>query len=516
MRSRRWLGDWPEALSMPVLPRAMLAALGSLRERVASGVSDVLAPAGFLGVVVILLVVAGPAAAADVSIAADGMLEVGGRRTFVIGLYENPKDDFVLGKVARAGFNLVRASEDPAALDRLHAQGLFAWLNTSSRVYLSADRERREGELGEMVRAYGSHPALMVWEVPDEALWNCWYRAIQWRGHFEPADLQDHFKALEDKALAAELEVELKKSRRLYDRGDFAGSERVANGIWQKLGKAPPKPDLNISNAAERAATLCAGIVEGYKVLKGLDPNHPVWMNHAPRNQTAQLAAFNEGADIVGCDIYPAPEYKGGHSDLGDRSLASVGAYTSRMQAAAPGKPVWMVLQGFGWADLQEDPDEEARENGRRPEFDESRFMAYDAIVRGARGVLYWGTHSIEKDSQLWGDLMLLARELADLQPVLSAPDAKFVPEVELAETWDSVDRGVRVLGKDVDGALWWLVVNEFQGPLQYTLHGLSALEGMTYSDAAADRRAVVADGQLRLAIRGYGVQVLKPMPPGK
>src|SRR5690606_26326563 len=128
------------------------------------------------------------------------------------------------------------------------------------------------------------------------------------------------------------------------------------------------------------------GMREGYSLLRTLDPKHPVWMNHAPRNQIAQLMAFNDAADIVGCDIYPVPfSADNGHSDIGLRTIASVGAYTDRMQESAPGKPVWMVLQGFGWSDIQP----ERKEFMRRPEGHETRFMAYDAIVHGARGILY-------------------------------------------------------------------------------------------------------------------------------
>ena len=475
----------------------------------------------WFGGVAIALILACTFWAGAVTLAPDGMIVVDGQRRFVLGLYENPADDSVLDAVAEAGFNLVRATGDEAALDRLQGRGLYAWVNTGQGIDLSKDRPAREAQLAALAATCSGHPALLVWEVPDEALWNCWYSAFLWRRQDEPAQLRERIDALEDTTRAASLGAALKTSERLFGRGDFAEAEEVADGLWRELGEDLPRPGLNISNAPSRAAQLCAGMVEGYAVLRKLDPRHPIWMNHAPRNQIAQLAAFNEGADIVGCDIYPAPQYRGGHSDLGDRSLASVGAFTTRMQAAAPGKPVWMVLQGFGWADLEKDPDADARLRGRRPNATESRFMAYDAIVRGARGVLYWGTHCVEKDSALWTDLLEVVRELADLEPVLAAPDAGIDPEVTLEEAKGSLDRGVRVLGKDVDGAIWWLVVNEFQDPLTYTLSGrprtdalggLAALEGTVYTDPEADRRATVTDGRLRLAIRGYGVQVLRPV----
>ncbi len=460
----------------------------------------------------ILAVTANPGAAAvQVSIAPDGMATVDGERVFVIGLYENPDSDDVLADVAKAGFNLVRASNNVDAIQRLRNHGLYAWVNTGYNIDLSKDRENRKQKLREMVDKYGSQDNLFVWEVPDEALWNCWYRAYQWRRGREPRELRQLIDKLEDKQLADELRNKLEESNRLYERGEVAASEMRADEIWAVLDAEPSQPGPDLADAEERAAVMCAGMIEGYELLKELDPNHPVWMNHAPRNQISQLAAFNKAADIVGCDIYPAPEYKGGHSDLGDRSLASVGKYTMRMQAAAPDKPVWMVLQGFGWADLWDNPDPKALEKGRRPDKDELRFMTYDAIVRGAKGVLYWGTASIEKDSPLWNDLLDLVREMNEFREVLAAPEAELDIHVRHGHTLGSVDRGVEVLAKDVSGEIWLLVVNEFQDPLQYTLDGLDSLEGVTYSNPRARRETTVDNGELDMGIRGYGVQLLAP-----
>jgi hypothetical protein len=449
--------------------------------------------------------------AGSATIAPDGMMVDAGIRMFVLGLYENPQDDADLKRVAEAGFNLVRSSASVEALDRLHTHGLRAWLNTGSRIDLSIQTEQRKQQLRALAESCGSHPALLVWEVPDEALWNVWYGTLQARSR-ERTELRTLIKALEDKKQAARLLQTQERANQHHARGEFKAWEDISDSIWRELGQEPRYAEARVSNASERAARMAAGMLAGYRMLRQLDPNHPVWMNHAPRNSVAQMAAFNEAADIVGCDIYPVPEWRTGHSDLGDRSLASVGAYTERMQAGAPEKPVWMVLQGFGWADLDKDPSEEEMRVKRRPTFAESRFMAYDAIVRGARGILYWGTHYIEKDSDLWNDLLKLVRELADLHPVLSAPDAAMDIRVTIAETWGSVDRGVRVLAKDVDGRVWLLVVNEWPEPLRYTLEGLGKLDGTVMRDAVATREAVVTNDSFSLPISGHGIQVLAPV----
>ncbi len=452
------------------------------------------------------------ARAASVSIAQDRMLVVDGKRAFLLGIYENPKDDGVLKQVADAGFSLVYTSPEPASLDRLQQHGLHAWLNTGPSIDLSEDRVRREEELRKMVAAYAGHPAFLVWEVPDEALWNCWYTPFGWRGGEEPRLQREKIDALTDTALAEQLRARRAEADTLFKRGEFLASEQIADEIWRKLGADSPRPGLNLSECSERSKKLCDGMRDGYALLKQLDTRHPVWMNHAPRNHPDDLKRIAAAADAVGCDIYPIPEFMGGHADILDRSMASVGAYTAIMQESAPSKPVWMVLQGFGWADLDKNPTEEVRKKNRRPTLDESRFMAYDSIVRGARGIFYWGTAYIEKDSQLWTDLLKLIRELADLQPVLSAPDVPVQPEVELAPSWGSGQYGVRVLAKQLDDtSVCYLVVNECHDPLRYTLAKVTAPNGTVYRDPADDRSFEVRDGKLTLSITGRGIQILRP-----
>lgn len=455
----------------------------------------------------------GWAAAVECRIAPDRMAEVGGNRVFVLGLYETPKSDEIAQAIAAAGFNLAFAGESKEALDLLQRNGLFGWVNTGARIDLSVDADARLGQLKELAAAYAGHPAMLVWEVPDEALWNVWYGAMRWRTEFEPQQQKPLIDALTDAAAAEALRGDMAKVQSLWREGAYAQAEALADGIWAKLGQPSPQPGNNLSNAAERAAAMAQGMRQGYSALKQADAQHPVWMNHAPRNSIAQLAAFNYGADIAGCDIYPVPQSPHqGHSDLAETTVVSVGAYTDRMQAAAPGKPVWMVLQGFGWADIQPNLTEERKKELRRPTIEETRFMAYDSIVHGARGLLYWGTAYIEKDSACWKDLLTVSREMADLQPLLSAADHSRPVAVSQSETFGSVDRGVRVLAKDVEGTLWFIVVNEWNAPLEYTLR-FEAGDPATrsYRDTYSGQDLIMRDGKLTTRIAGHGVQVLKP-----
>ncbi|MBW7862810.1 MAG: hypothetical protein GX580_10645 [Candidatus Hydrogenedens sp.] len=452
------------------------------------------------------------AQAATMTFDADRMAVVEGKRTFILGLYETPKEEAVYQQAADAGFNLVYAGENMEVLDKLQAHGLHAWINTGGRIDFSADADGQREKLRALVAEYGAHPALLVWEVPDEALWNCWHLASEWRRGAEPRQQREKIAALEDKALAAHLMEDRDNVEKLYAMGCPAEAEALANAIWEALGETQPNPTLNIADAQARSEIMAAGMVEGHKFLRELDPAHPVWMNHAPRNSIPQMAMFNHGADMVGCDIYPVPKSATvGHSDIMNQMVSSVGAYTLRMQEAAPGKPVWMVLQGFGWADIQPGSTPEQKKAHRRPTVAESRFMAYDAVVRGARAVLYWGTMAVEKDSPFWSELLGVVRELADLQPLLSAPDAGPLLVADMAPTWGSVDRGVVALPKQMDGGNWFIVVNEWQDPVAYSLPVGLELNGKRYTDPAAGVSATVEKGVLTLPIPAHGVQILRP-----
>lgn len=449
---------------------------------------------------------------AEVTVEADGMLNVNGARLFVVGLYENPSEDMELARAAEAGFNLVRADTDIASLDRLQRHNVYAWVNTGGSIDLSEDMETRRAALRSMAETLNAHPALLVWEVPDEALWNCWYVAQTWRRGAEPAEQNKQINALADEALRATLRAQRAEVDALYHKGRYAEAEALSDDLWRQMQLEPPRPGYGLADAAARADKMCAGMLEGYGLLKELS-RRPVWMNHAPRNQIEQLAAFNKAADIVGCDIYPVPANgKVGHSDLSNRNLSSVGDYTLRMGQAAPGKPVWMVLQGFGWGDIQPDRPEAERKELRRPILSETRFMAYDAIVRGARGILYWGSHSVEKDSPFYGELLTFVSELRDLQPALAAPDAALTITTSFEPTLGSVDRDIVVLAKDHGNKPWLLVVNEWSDSLTATLSGLESLNGTNYRERASGELVEVKDGKISLYMPGHSAHILEPV----
>ena len=459
-------------------------------------------------ITIMFLLIASVSFAAEVTIDPDRMLRINDQRTFVVGLYENPQDDAVLQDAVEAGINLIYAKPNQVSLDRIQDVGAYAWLNTGYSLDLSADTEKRKAALSQLLADYDGHPALAVWEVPDEALWNCWYQPWLWHMERQPGEVRERVEALEDPAQKAQVLKLLQEMQTAYGFTDFEKGDALSQEVWKVLAQESPQPNLKVADSAQRAHTMAQGFMDGRDYLKENGLKHPIWMNHAPRNTIPQLAEFNQAADMVGCDIYPIVKGFNGHSDLVNTRRSSVGDYTLRMQAAAPDKPVWMVLQAFGWADLDKDATEEDIIQKRRPTYNEMRFMTWDAIVNGARGVLYWGSAYIEKDSHTWKELLSVVSELKALNPILAAPDAGPFT-ITHAQTWGSIDRTVKVLGKEHDDTLTIIAVNEYQGGLTYTIHGLKKWEGGTLHHTPTDQHDPIKNGTATLRINGYGVQVL-------
>lgn len=411
----------------------------------------------FVMLMAVLFVFSCAVRAAEVTITQDRMLEINGTRTFILGLYENPAEDALLEDIVTAGFNLVHGAADAEVLDRLHQHGLYAWVNLGGLMKQNKDAGEEEKQLKETVARYSVHPALVVWEGPDECLWMCGVNAFQ-----------------------------------------SGNSTREIADLFNR-----------------KSSDLLAGMKNGYALLKQLDPAHPVWLNHAAGNSQEDLTAFGQAADIVGADIYPVMPYPTRPVDISRLGLGWVGMCTDKMQRTAPGKPVWMVLQGMSWGSFENEVFTLKPQPGQWPSFEEARFMAWDAVARGARGLLYWGTHIESKDSACWENILRTVRELADNQALLTAQDAP-APAVE-TRLWGllpfDMNGGlkVQVLGKVVGGQRIWIIANEHFFPVTYTLSGLDVPEGTKYVDERADAKATVRDNALTCPIPPCAIHILRP-----
>jgi len=163
-----------------------------------------------------------------------------------------------------------------------------------------------------------------------------------------------------------------------------------------------------------------------YEAMFLLAPDYIAWQNHAPRltgnskrDSFESVRRFTRVSDITGIDIYPVPGGHAGHNNLPDKSLACVGKYTDLVAQTGWGEvPVWMILQGFSWDEY----------NNRKvtsqplPTYHEQRFMVWNAITHGARGIFYYQPGRLSKVwyEQFGKDMSNINRELAEVTKIIA------------------------------------------------------------------------------------------------
>jgi hypothetical protein len=225
-------------------------------------------------------------------------------------------------------------------------------------------------------------------------------------------------------------------------------------------------------------------MIKSYNAIKSEDPKHLVYVNQAPTNLVSTLQQYNNALDIVACDIYPViprgirvsyalfPD--GMQGDLLNTYISQVGQYTDKMRTVTgQDRPVFMVLQGFSWEMLREANDRDTA-MVKYPSLQESRFMAYQSIIHGANGIIYWGTAYTPATAPFLRHLNLVTKELGGLQSVLAAPSKKLKIDLKYHELGYSVDRGIEILAKAGADAVYLITANADKNPAKVTLSGLN------------------------------------------
>jgi len=375
-----------------------------------------------------------------------GFLRTNGQTLFPVGSYELPKDESELRAMATAGFNLVHCA-NAAELDRVQAAGMKGWVS----IPLEAGAESEE--LRKTVELLVNHPALAVWEGPDEVVWN--------------------FTA-------------------------FSGLYR--SGIYSHPGEWWQQTPLVVQRAELEARKLLPKLRSGCALIRKIDrQKHPIWINEAAESDMKFMRKYLDDIDITGCDIYPIHET--------NHNPAAVGDFTDRFRSIGKGKPVWMVLQGFSWHETQPPKDEHLV----YPSFLESRFMAYDAIAHGASGILYWGTWMPPKSSPFRDSLWALVKELHVLQPFLVAKEQANI-RVVLTESKGRAaenSRGVRHIARRL-GAEWLIIlINEDDHfHMGVEIQGLTKLGGRNLELLYDSETVVTQGGTFVTRLRPYEVKV--------
>ena len=368
----------------------------------------------------------------------DGMLLKNGKRLFPIGWYSMPQDMARLKEMADAGINIV-GCRSRESLDLAAAVGIQGWMRMPLEKGVTEDFKKR-------VLSVAGHPALAVWEGPDELVHN--------------------FTA--------------------YSGLKVAGS-------WEN--QSPER----LEYAREKSAKIMPGIAQSIAYIRSVDPNNlQFWFNEAAGSDPFYVHQYIQNVDITGCDIYPIST---------TRKLERPGFFTERWKEIGKGKPVWMVLQAFSWHELSESGGKYLKNAPAYPSFEESRFMAYDVIAHGASGILYWGAnHLTSEDCRQ--SLFSLTSELSMLQQFLTASEQKQVNCFAIKEMEPKVQPVAwiaRQFGRD-----WMIVlINENDFPLKgIEVMGLTHLNGLKLLENYGDEILTVENEGFTTRLMPHQVKV--------
>jgi hypothetical protein len=222
-------------------------------------------------------------------------------------------------------------------------------------------------------------------------------------------------------------------------------------GVW-KGEDEPQWAELN----SKGKKVLVPGLKRAYEIIHEEDPNHPVWIVQAPRGTIEELKKHNPTYDITGVDVYPISYPPGTHVPAdANKEISMVGDYTRKMLEVVDNKkPIWFTLQ-IAWSGVVK-----PGKTLRFPTFHEERFMTYQAIINGARGLIYFGGNLPmtlnERDKPLgwnwtfWQRVLRpVLEEVGDKSPLAEAlvvPNSK----IPVKAKDKNIELCVREVGKDV------------------------------------------------------------------
>ena len=243
-----------------------------------------------------------------------------------------------------------------------------------------------------------------------------------------------------------------------------------------------------------------------HETVKALDPAHLSVLIQAARGPAAELALYSPVTDVHSVDVYPVKLRRV------DPDLGAVGRWTRILVGVTPNRSVWTTLQichsgGFD------------RTGGTGayvlPTRLQARYMAYSAILNGARGLVYFGGQlpgcMAPADAAYgwnwthWRDVLgPLVRELGPrgrLQAALVAPGAGIAVR--------SSDPGTQVGTRRVGRELWVIAARRGRGVVNVRLRGLprGVRSGWVYRE---NRKIRVRNGVLTDRFGRWDVHVYR------
>lgn len=213
-----------------------------------------------------------------------------------------------------------------------------------------------------------------------------------------------------------------------------------------------------------------------YEKIRRADPDHPV---SAVICQFRGCERFIDSVDVLQADYYPIPPHPPGNF-IGTGFLGIAHMADCAMRASHRRKPFWYVAQGH-----RREPEGCDPEDVRAPGYDDLKTSAWLAIIRGARGVLWFWYPAMRDQPETWRAIKRVVGEMNELMPLLTST-------------------GPELRGRDRDRHIMWMIRSA--GPDTYAVACNHEAEPVTAAvpipQGAPDRAIEVPTGR-RLTVTG-------------
>ncbi len=239
-----------------------------------------------------------------------------------------------------------------------------------------------------------------------------------------------------------------------------------------------------------------------------LDSNHAWVTVEAPSGTPAQLASYAAVTDMHGVDVYPVM--------LADPApdLHDVGRWTSTLASVTPTHAVWTTIQVCASGSY-----DSASGTYVLPTLAQERYMAYDAIINGARSLAFYGgnipgcwTASDRAAGWNWtfwnAVLEPLVKELNAAGPLAPA-----LVDPATTQTLTADDGSTQAISRAGAGAdQWVLAARSGPGSARVTISGLPS--GISSGTVYTEGRSVpVTNGSFTDDFPQWGVHVYHFVP---
>lgn len=186
--------------------------------------------------------------------------------------------------------------------------------------------------------------------------------------------------------------------------GQYKGEEGMTRGVIGEFKSHPAILAWYLND--ELPTKYIPRLTKRYELVKQIDPNHPAWI---VLYQVKELKKYLKTTDAIGTDPYPIPV----------NPISIVAEWTQMTREAAGEKrAIWMVPQIHNAGIYRKD-----KEQYPSPTLEEMRCMAYQCLIHGANGLVFYSFFDLTRDplgfEKRWADVKQVGEEIKQLIPIL-------------------------------------------------------------------------------------------------